>query len=129
MGVQDGVSTYSRRTGSEWEARLASHLTQRNTFGGEVFRAPRWGAKDKGDLVNTGDFVFEAKAVRAIDLAGFLKETDTERDNANKRWGVCVIKRRNHSIEKAYAVMQLDQLLDLIEALSLETRLGLTKND
>jgi hypothetical protein len=123
------VSTYSRRTGSEWEARIASHLTDRGTFGGEVFRAPRWGANDKGDLVNTGDFVFEAKAVKAIDLSGFLNETETERINAARRWGVCVIKRRNHPIGKAYAVMQLDQFLDLIEALSLETRLGLTKGD
>lgn len=123
------MSTYSRRTGSDWEARLASHLTSRNTFGGEVFRAPRWGAQDKGDLVNTGDFVFEAKATKAIDLAGFLKETETERQNANRRWGVCVIKRRNHPTGKAYAVMELDLLLDLIEALSLEVRLGLKGGD
>lgn len=123
------MSTYSRRTGSEWEARIASHLTQRGTFGGEVFRAPRWGANDKGDLVNTGDFVFEAKATKTIDLSGFLNETETERNNASRRWGVCVIKRRNHPIGKAYAVMQLDQYLDLIEALSLETRLGLRKED
>lgn len=123
------MSTYARRTGSEWEARIASHLTQRRTFGGEVFRAPRWGANDKGDLVNTGDFVFEAKATKTIDLSGFLNETETERTNANRRWGVCVIKRRNHPVGRAYAVMQLDQYLDLIEALSLETRLGLTQSD
>lgn len=123
------MSTYSRRTGSEWEARLASHLTGRGTFGGEVFRSPHWGVNDKGDLLNTGDFVFEAKAVRNIDLSGFLNETETERINAGRRWGVCVIKRRNHAIGKAYAVMQLDQFLDLVEALSLETRLGLKGGD
>lgn len=121
--------TYASRTGSEWEARIASRLTQRKTFGGEVFRAPKWGAKDKGDLVNTGDFVFEAKATRSIDLSGFLDETETERVNAGRRWGVCVIKRRNHEAGKAYAVMQLDQFLDLVEALSLETRLGLKGAD
>lgn len=123
------MSTYARRTGSEWEGRLASLLTERATFGGEVFRSPSWGVNDKGDLLNTGDFVFEAKAVRKIDLSGFLDETETERKNAGRRWGVCVIKRRNHHIGKAYAVMTLDQYLDLIEALSLETRLGLTKGD
>ena len=123
------MSTYARRTGSEWEARLASYLTERRSFGGEVFRAPRWGANDKGDLVNTGEFVFEAKATKSIDLAGFMSETETERQNANRRWGVCVIKRRNHGIGKAYAVMELDGFLDLVEALSLETRLGLTKED
>lgn len=123
------MSTYSSRTGTEWESRLADFLTERGTFGGEVFRAPRWGAKDKGDLVNTGDFCFEAKATKAIDLAGFLTETEVERENAGRRWGVCVVKRRNHNIRKAYAVMPLDQLLDLIEALSLETRLGLTAGD
>ena len=123
------MSTYSRRTGSEWETRLASHLTQRKTFGGEVFRAPRWGAKDKGDLVNTGDFAFEAKATKTIDLSGFLGETETERINAGRRWGVCVVKRRNHPVGRSYAVMELDSLLDLIEALSLETRLGLRGGD
>lgn len=123
------MSSYSRRTGSEWEARIASYLTERKTFGGEVFRAPRWGSVDKGDLVNTGDFVFEAKAVKSIDLSGFLNETETERTNAGRRWGVCVVKRRNHPIGRSYAVMPFDQFLDLIEALSLETRLGLSKGD
>lgn len=117
------------RTGAEWEARIRDWLTERNTFGGEVFRAPDWGPVDRGDLVNTGDFLFEAKAGKNIDLSGFLNETETERKNAGRRWGVCVVKRRNHSKERAYAVMEFGNFLTLVEALSLETRLGLTKGD
>lgn len=123
------MSNPARRKGSEWEARIASHLTDRGTFVGEVFRAPQWGPADKGDLVNTGDFVFEAKATKKQDLATFLAETEEERKNAGRRWGVCVIKRRNHKLQRAYAVMELEQLLDLIEALPLEVRLGLNAKE
>ena len=114
----------SKRTGTSWESKVAQILTERRTFGGEVTRAPLWGAEDKGDLVATGDFVFECKATKGIELGTFMNETETERKNAARRWGVCVVKRRNHDANRAYAVMELGALLDLIEQLPLDVRLG-----
>lgn len=106
------------RTGAEWETRLAAFFNRQDSFrlptGFEVQRAPRWGAADKGDLLNTRDFCIEAKAGRNIDLSGFLNEAIEEAKNAGKRFGVVVIKRRNHKTEQAYVVMQLDQFSDLL---------------
>lgn len=109
------MTTYSRRKGSAWEKSLADFFTEHGTFGaGEVFRAPRWGALDQGDLVNTADFVVQAKAVKTIDLASFMEEVKVQKKNAGRRWGFAVVKRRNHGVERAYAVMELAELADLI---------------
>jgi hypothetical protein len=103
----------SRRRGTEWEGRVASFFNARNTFGVEVFRAPLWGALDKGDLVNTGDFVVQCKAVKSIDLARFLDEVETQRKNAGRKYGVVVVKRRSHDAAKAYVVQPLDQFAEI----------------
>lgn len=110
------MTTYSRRKGSAWEKALAAFFTSAKTFGGrEVFQAPRWGAADQGDLVNTADFVVQAKSVKSFDLAQFMDEVRVQTANAGKRWGFAVVKRRNHGVEKAYAVMELGQLAELVK--------------
>lgn len=110
------MTTYSRRKGSAWEKSLADFFNDNNTFLRPTFQAPRWGALDKGDLVNTADFVVQAKAVKAIDLAGFMDDVREQKKNAGARWGVAVVKRRSHGTGRAYAVMELADLADLIHA-------------
>lgn len=111
------MSNPSRRKGTAWEVAVADFFNARQTFGTTVFRAPLWGAADKGDLVNTGPFTVQCKAVKAIDLARFTDEVEEQRQNGSQRWGVVVVKRRNHSAEKAYAVMTLATFADIAKEL------------
>lgn len=109
---------YNRRKGATWESQCADLLNEEAVFGqraGGVFRAPRWGAVDKGDLVNTGDFCIEAKNTKSLDLAQFMDETEVERLNAGRQFGVCFVKRRNRSTADGYAVMALGNFLELVK--------------
>lgn len=102
------------RKGADFETALAAFFNAEDTFGREVFRAPRWGAKDKGDLVNTLDFVIEAKNQKTLSLSGWLNEARAQAVNAKKRWGAVVIKKRNHAVRNSYVVMRLDDFSELL---------------
>lgn len=108
------MSSPSKRKGTAWERAVADHLNTRGPFRRKVERSPLWGAADQGDLLNTGQFTFECKALKVIDLASGVTEAEREAVNAGTRWGVLVNKRRNHPTGKAYVTMTLDAFIDLI---------------
>ncbi|PKV80886.1 hypothetical protein [Nocardia fluminea] len=73
-------------------AYLARHLDDR------IERRARTGAKDRGDLSGVrapggGRIVVECKDTVRIDLAGWARETETERRNDDALVGVVVHKR------------------------------------
>lgn len=116
------MSTPSRRKGTTFESAVRDYLNASQAFANTVQRAPLWGAADAGDLLNTGEFTFELKAVKSITLADFLDQARTEAKNAGTRWGAAVIKRRNKSIKDSYVVMALEDYLDMIGELPVEYR-------
>lgn len=116
------MSNPSRQKGTAYEVRVRDYLNDSGVFSSKVQRAPLWGSADQGDLLNTGSFTFELKAVKQIDLAKFVNEAQAESAAAGTRWGVAVVKRRNHTIEKSYVVMTLEDFVDLIGALPSELR-------
>lgn len=112
------MTTKSKRTGSEWESRLHKWFTAHG-YPTEWVRTR--GAKDQGDLiVNDAGvmFVIEAKAEKTIKLAEYMKQAQTERDNYCAARGVdpsttfacAVVKRRNHPVERAYFVAELEEM-------------------
>jgi hypothetical protein len=112
----------SKRKGSLWEGTVRDFLNDSGAFAHTVQRAPLWGALDRGDLLNTGAFTFECKATKSIDLASFVDEAEVEAKNAGTRWGAAVIKRRNHTTEKAYVCMTLRAFIEMLRELPLELR-------
>lgn len=105
----------SKARGTRFERELAEYFRDIGIFP-ECERAPRWGSKDQGDLVNTGPFTVEAKATKAIDLAAFVTEAATENENTGREYPLVIIKRRNHTLDRAYAVMELHDMVRLIAA-------------
>lgn len=104
----------NKARGTTFERAVADYLRESGVFP-YAERAPRWGSVDKGDLVNTGDFCFELKACKQIDLAGFIKEAEAEAINANKEYPVVIIKRRQKPIANAYVVLVLEDFVDLLK--------------
>jgi hypothetical protein len=104
------------RAGGQFEWDLARYL-QENGF---PYAEPRrqGGRYDRGDMAGIPHHVIEAKATRAIDLAGAMAEAEVERKNAGAKWKVCVFKRRNHAIRKAYVVMELEQWVEYLPLLN-----------
>lgn len=116
------MSNPSKRKGSMWESTVRDYLNDSGAFVNTVQRAPLWGSSDRGDLLNTGQVTWECKAVKEISLARFVDEAETEARNAGTRWGVTVIKRRNHQTSKAYVAMTLQTFIDILKELPLEYR-------
>jgi Holliday junction resolvase len=80
----------------------------------EAERRALAGGTDKGDIINAGPYTWEAKATKAIDLAGGVDELKQEIENAQTRYGFLIVKRRNKSTSEAYAVMTLEQLCEML---------------
>lgn len=75
---------YSKAKGASWELAVARAL------GGK--RRNRTGAKDQGDIEFDPRFVVEAKAEARYDFPGYLREAETERQNAEATYGVAWVK-------------------------------------
>lgn len=118
------MSAANKARGTRWENDIADHV---NATGLRARRLQRTGVKDIGDVeIAVGDtvIVVEAKNEKRINLPGYLKEADIEASHyaakykADNVHGVAVVKRRNHGVGTAYAVMELDEFLNLIQSLT-----------
>ena len=81
-----------------------------------------WARKQASATMEVGDRVridgvpgvaIECKAVRAMDLAGWMTEAKREAENAGGKLAVVVAKRRMASVSRAYVVMELEQWCQL----------------
>jgi hypothetical protein len=100
------------RKGSLWEVVLAEFFATHGFPYAE--RRARRGSNDAGDISGIPGVMIEAKAVKTITLSDFMDEVRVEKANAKAQVGACVIKRRNHSVERAYVVMELQDWIELI---------------
>lgn len=118
----------SKRKGSSWEIAINGFNKAFAHLAGVRWvshRNPPAGTVDVGDVELVTErlrIVVEAKAEQRIDLAGYMRELAVEVANYEKReghaaHGVVVVKRRNHPVERAYAVMEYRDLLNLIAQL------------
>lgn len=104
----------SRKTGTAWESAVVNYLRDRGFTYAE--RRAMNGSQDRGDVTGLGPrWVIECKATKQITLAEFMKETEAERQNAGADYGVLVIKRPRASIEDAYCVLPLRELVALMK--------------
>lgn len=55
------------------------------------------GIADKGDVAGVAGVCIEVKAEKAYDISGWLKETETEKANANASVGACWFKIRGRT--------------------------------
>jgi Holliday junction resolvase len=100
-----------KRKGTSWESAIVAFLRER---GIDAVRVAQTGVKDTGDI-HAGEWMIEAKNARSIDLAAFCDQTENERQNSGKTYGVVVVKRRNHGAAKGYAVMTLETLARIMK--------------
>ena len=97
--------------GTRWESRLVAYLLP---LFPRVERRAKSGNKDRGDIAGIDGWCIEAKNCRAVNLAGWIDEARVEAVNAGAKYYAVVFPRRNHATERAYVVMELWQLADLM---------------
>lgn len=106
----------SKRKGTAWETALRDYFLDRSVT---VRRNPTNGAFDIGDLAVELDavhYIVEAKATKSLDLSSFTSEALKEAANyaelnrlpMTRVRPLVVVKRRNHSVGRAYVVQELD---------------------
>ena len=107
----------SKQKGTAWETECARFLT--SYIKQKFNRLPLVGNKDVGDIRSEAlpDFVFECKNRKDAlsSLSEIMRETEQERVNADAKFGVALVKRRNFGTGGAYAVMELHTFAQLIK--------------
>jgi hypothetical protein len=113
----------SKQKGTLAETAVADYLRQ--TFPA-VERRTLSGANDKGDIAGVPGCAVEVKNQRSYKIHEWMKETETERINAEAELGILVIKPNGvgvSNVDKWWAVVSLETITRLIEELQSAKRL------
>lgn len=111
----------AKAAGTRMETLVAWHLSEA-LDDDRIERRAKNGAKDRGDIANVrtalGErVVIECKDVARTDLAGWVREAETERGNDDAAVAVVVHKRRGKGekqMGEQYVTMTLDDLVVLL---------------
>lgn len=106
------MTNRAKQRGTAFETRLVKYLRENGWPNAE--RRALSGSADKGD-VSGMPVVLEAKAQKSFDLAGWIDEAKAEAKNAGVPMGIVVFPRRNHSMDEAYALLRLGDLMELLK--------------
>ncbi len=102
----------SRAKGTRVESLIVDHLIT-NGFPHAERRALH-GNTDRGDITGTPGIAWELKATKQLELAGFLAEAETARQNTNSEHACVVWKRRQQPAARAAVILTLDDYLTLL---------------
>ena len=108
----------AKQAGSRFERVVADCLAA--TLDDRIDRRVKTGAEDKGDIANVRlpdgrRVAVECKDVAKMDLSGWVREAETERQNDKAAAGIVVHKRRGHADPmKQYVTMTMRDLIVLL---------------
>jgi Holliday junction resolvase len=112
------MSSYNKAKGSKFETDIMKYLRKLGHFAERLAKA---GANDEGDIVTIiagQTYILECKNRKSINLPQFWDEAQTEAANYAKARGLdavppafVIVKRRQHGVEKAWVVQDLDNWL------------------
>lgn len=91
------MANKSKRKGSAFEGQVARYLARALDDDG-IERRTLGGVNDRGDIagikINGKRAVVECKAEKALRVAEYLREAETERKNDGAEFGIVISKRR-----------------------------------
>lgn len=99
--------------GARWERALATYFQEAGFP--EVDRIRGKGLRDVGDLGGLRSFVIEAKDWTSPNFPEFIRQANTEANNAGKPFGVAIQKKRRAPVGDAFVVLDLDTFLRLLQ--------------
>lgn len=109
----------AKAAGARFERVVADYLAE-ELDDDRIDRAPKAGAKDKGDIANVriGEhkIVIECKDVTRMDLPTWVREAQVEAENAGALTGIVVHKRhRVANPAQQWTTMTLGELVKLLK--------------
>ena len=110
------MSSYNKAKGTKFESDVMKYLRKLGHFAERLAKA---GANDEGDIVTIiagQTYILECKNRKSLDLPQLWAEAQAEAANYAKARGLVVeppafviVKRRQHGVEKAWVIQDLDQ--------------------
>ena len=110
------MSSYNKAKGSKFETDVMKYLRKLGHFAERLAKA---GANDEGDIVTIiagQTYILECKNRKSLNLPAFWDEAQVEAKNYAKARGMVatppafvIVKRRQHGVEKAWVIQDLDQ--------------------
>ncbi len=100
-----------RDKGTKWESRLVDFLRPLHP---RAERRAGNGVNDRGDVAGIDGWVIEAKSCVKIELAAWVDEAEREAKAAGVSRFAVVFPRKGHTADKAYAVLPLWLLSELM---------------
>ncbi|MGI8701638.1 MAG: hypothetical protein ACR2JU_10625 [Nocardioidaceae bacterium] len=105
----------SKRKGTSWESAIVGYLRERGWPYAE--RRALSGNRDRGDVAGIAGVVIEAKAAKALDLAGWTAEAEAERVNDGAHLAAVWVKRRGKgSPADGYVLLDGRTFVSLLKA-------------
>ena len=115
------MSRYNKVKGSKFETDVMKFLRSLGHFAERLAKA---GSNDEGDIVTIiagQTYILECKNRKAMNLPEFWDEAQTEAKNYAKARGLSfpppafvIVKRRQHSIDKAWVIQPLGEWIDAV---------------
>ena len=112
------MSSYNKAKGSKFETDVMKYLRKLGHFAERLAKA---GSNDEGDIVTIiagQTYILECKNRKSLNLPAFWDEAQVEAKNYAKARGMVatppafvIVKRRQHGVEKAWVIQDLDQWL------------------
>lgn len=102
--------------GTKFETLIKNYFCEQNF---DCERQAQSGKNDIGDLkIWLVDAVFELKNYAQFHLPQWIRETETERKKANRKYGFTIFKKRGtQKPEEQYVLMTVGQLSQLLKEL------------
>ena len=110
------MSSYNKVKGSKFETDVMKYLRKLGHFAERLAKA---GSNDEGDIVTIiagQTYILECKNRKSLNLPAFWDEAQVEAKNYAKARGMVasplafvIVKRRQHGVEKAWVIQDLDQ--------------------
>lgn len=107
--------TMTVRSGTHYEQAFAEYLATAGFPHAE--RRVKYGPKDKGDITGTPALCWEIKSGSKLLLPEWLRETETERVNANADYGILAIKPKGIGVKRVdgwWGVVRVEPLVRLV---------------
>jgi hypothetical protein len=99
------MSSPAKRKGTRWESAVRDFLREFPILK-HARRVAAEGRLDIGD-VHAWPFCLQCKNQRSFDLAGWVRDAETQASQAEFPYGVAVVKAPGKGTERGYAVMSL----------------------
>ena len=104
----------NKAKGTRWEGAVRDFFRKIGFV--KCDRAVLTGGDDRGDLLNLPRLAVECRDQKTITWSKNIEDAQSRAEVAGADWGVAIIKRRQHGVDKAYVAMDLTTFGDMYQA-------------